>query len=485
WERQVANVETTLDEWQWVQEPTTEGYFYNAVTGEARWDEPTAFQEDSSQALVERGYMNSLAGAGVVNEAPELAGGELTLTQFYGGHSNEFTAEDGTAWKYDEALGDYVQRYIDEPMENAKGGLFRLNTVVGSPWQRVESEHGVYYYNLHTEESSWEPPPEWQDNLATDWADHSMDRQGRSVDSVADTALQQLGGSATPDAEWGGDGEISFDEPPQNSAFSSVTSGTSYDASAVGNLGVEEREKGRNNAFDGAAASEDPPPHAESNAEGDSVNRDGGGGSGSSSLDRTSADEFSQWSLEKLRESLPGKWLVSDSLMKRAVEDYDTMLAMSASEIEAIKNKGTSRVIRSLVGPEDGEDDFDEDSSLCPDSDAEAAGSDEYPNTRDTLGKPDGRAAATEEIATLQASQEIDLRLRGGGKGATETGGRPYNAVGEPAGGGSSYSKSGGLSLSRRPGQEDGDGTGRRRSLLGLEEALSVDANREGLGGWQ
>lgn len=36
---------------------------------------------------------------------------------------------------------------------------------------------------------------------------------------------------------------------------------------------------------------------------------------------------------------LPGKWPVSDFLVDRATEDYDMMLSLNASEIEAIKNK--------------------------------------------------------------------------------------------------------------------------------------------------
>lgn len=40
-------------------------------------------------------------------------------------------------------------------------------------------------------------------------------------------------------------------------------------------------------------------------------------------------------------QTLPGKWLVSDFLVDRAVADYDMMLSMSASEIEDVKNKVT------------------------------------------------------------------------------------------------------------------------------------------------
>ena len=38
-------------------------------------------------------------------------------------------------------------------------------------------------------------------------------------------------------------------------------------------------------------------------------------------------------------QTLPGKWLVSDFLVDCATADYDMMLAMSAAEIEAMKNK--------------------------------------------------------------------------------------------------------------------------------------------------
>lgn len=129
-----------------------------------------------------------------------------------------------------------------------------------------------------------------------------MDRQGRSANSVGGTPFQQPEGPALTGVEGGEEGEVNYYERPQDSAFSSVTSGARYDASAVGSLGVGEREDGRGNAFDGTAASVDSPLRTASNAEGDSVGRGGGSGSGSNSLDRTSADEVSQWSLEKLRE---------------------------------------------------------------------------------------------------------------------------------------------------------------------------------------
>ncbi len=35
--------------------------------------------------------------------------------------------------------------------EGENGELFRLNPAAGSPWQRVESESGPYYYNLFTQ----------------------------------------------------------------------------------------------------------------------------------------------------------------------------------------------------------------------------------------------------------------------------------------------------------------------------------------------
>lgn len=38
-------------------------------------------------------------------------------------------------------------------------------------------------------------------------------------------------------------------------------------------------------------------------------------------------------------QTFPGEWLVSDFLLERATEDYDRMLELDDSEIEAIKNK--------------------------------------------------------------------------------------------------------------------------------------------------
>lgn len=40
---------------------------------------------------------------------------------------------------------------VEQPADSADGELFRLNPAAGSPWQRVESENGPYYYNMLTE----------------------------------------------------------------------------------------------------------------------------------------------------------------------------------------------------------------------------------------------------------------------------------------------------------------------------------------------
>ncbi|CAM9361984.1 unnamed protein product [Scytosiphon promiscuus] len=201
-------------------------------------------------------------------------------------------------------------------------------------------------------------------------------------------------------------------------------------------------------------------------------------------------------------QTLPGKWLVSDSLVKRAVEDYDTMLAMSASDIEAMKNKGTSRLIRSLVGPEDGEDDDDEDSSLCVDSDDDTGDSEEVEDiagalTCDTVkyATTKGRNQSSGADRANMSSSKILPSLRplsftpwlcaGGGKGAKKTSTKRHETVGGRAGGNESDRRSGRSAVSGPPVEEDGNERKRRRSLLGLEEALSVDAGYEGLEGWQ
>lgn len=53
--------------------------------GEARWDNPAAFQETNSHALVERGYKDASAGGGVTNVATgATAADQATLAASYG-----------------------------------------------------------------------------------------------------------------------------------------------------------------------------------------------------------------------------------------------------------------------------------------------------------------------------------------------------------------------------------------------------------------
>lgn len=151
-----------------------------------------------------------------------------------------------------------------------------------------------------SKESSWNPPPEWQYTSDTAWGGRSMGGQGNSANSAVGTTSQQQGGSTLVGVGGDEEGEKRYEGFPQDSAFSSVTSGSRYDSSTTGPLGEGERERGRSDTYDSAVTSKESTLRAESKTAGDSTNR--AGGSGSSSLDQTSADEFSQWSLEKLRE---------------------------------------------------------------------------------------------------------------------------------------------------------------------------------------
>lgn len=49
WEQQIASADFTPEEWQWVQEPAAEGYYYNSVTVSpttpGRTEDPPAFPQ--------------------------------------------------------------------------------------------------------------------------------------------------------------------------------------------------------------------------------------------------------------------------------------------------------------------------------------------------------------------------------------------------------------------------------------------------------
>ncbi|CAM9749989.1 unnamed protein product, partial [Ectocarpus sp. 8 AP-2014] len=488
WEQQVANnVEATPDEWQWVQNSSTEGYFYNSVTGEARWDDPAAFEEANSHALVERGYNDALATEGV-------SIGE-TLTEYYGQGSYTFTAEDGTVWSYDEALGDYVQHHDDQTAGDAGGELFRLNPVAGSPWQRVESADGPYYYNLLTEESSWEPPPEWQENPVDEDYYSSTYENGVPDNDGGVEELQQPGRPAITGDESNEEGGTLHYAPPQETALEPVPTGDAGSASIAQPEG-RKRYDGNDGAASTGIRSERSSQPQENDTNGDMASAGPRSNGDSSSLDQTSADEFSQWSLEKLRgvsKVLPGKWPVSDFLVDRATEDYDMMVSLNASEIEAIKNKGTSQIIRSLVGPEDGEDDDQDELSLFSDSCETAddpyqedqlsasvtAGHVEYPTAQGSLGTSSGgiTTAGATSVTSFPGSSPGDA-----GDGVVANGGKKEAAA--SATGSESVGKNREISPTRRPVEGKGLRPERRGSLLGLDRA-KVDNEGAGLGVWK
>ncbi|CAM9842906.1 unnamed protein product [Ectocarpus sp. 6 AP-2014] len=498
WEQQVANnVEATPDEWQWVQNSSTEGYFYNSVTGEARWDDPAAFEEANSHELVERGYNDALATEGVPM-------GE-TLTEYYGQGNYTFTAEDGTVWSYDEALGDYVQHHDDQTAGDAGGELFRLNPVAGSPWQRVESADGPYYYNLLTEESSWEPPPEWQENPVAEDYYSSTYENGVPDNDGGVAEFQQPGRPAITGNESNEEGGTLHYAPPQETELEPVPTGAAGSASIAqpeGRKGYDENDAAASTGIRSERSSQPQENDTHDDMASAGPRSSGPRSSGprssgdNSSLDQTSADEFSQWSLEKLRgvsKMLPGKWPVSDFLVDRATEDYDMMLTLNASEIEAFKNKGTSQIIRSLVGPEDGEDDDQDDLSLSSDSFETAddpyqedqlsasvtVGHIEYPTAQGSLGKSSGgiATAGTTSVTSFPGSSPGDA-----GDGVVANGGKKKAAPSVT--GSESVGKNREISPTRRSVEGKGLRPGRRGSLLGLGRA-KVDNEGEELGDWK
>eukprot|EP00752_Nemacystus_decipiens_P002026 g1941.t1 len=363
WEQQIAGAEFTPEEWQWVQGSGGEGYYYNSVTGEARWDDPAAFQTANNHALVERGYEQVLEGRhGGVSSG--TGADQSVLAEYYGEDSYTFTAEDGTVWSYDEELGDYVRQLDAQPRDGVEGEVFRLDPAAGSSWQRIDSEGGLYYYNPLTQESSWDPPPEWQETPTAWGADYQPDDGAGGLAEGGPRGISSGGNGEGYGSEENDHYGENNHEPRQDGEYASSISAAnsaSYGQSGTGEpdrsgygtlMGADTASGGR--LADGMAArgpGSQPSTKIHVQDGGGAVSEGGerqsGGGSGDdssggSSLDRTSADELSLWSLEKLREvskTLPGKWFVSDFLVDRATADYDMMLSMSASEIEAFKNK--------------------------------------------------------------------------------------------------------------------------------------------------
>jgi hypothetical protein len=70
--------------------------------------------------------------------------------------------------------------------------------------------------------------------------------------------------------------------------------------------------------------------------------------------------ERTVWDLLERRTSQPGRWLASDHIVNKAVKEYDSLLTLDPIELKRQKGKGTSLLVRQLVGPEDGEDDEDD-----------------------------------------------------------------------------------------------------------------------------
>lgn len=179
------------------------------------------------------------------------------------------------------------------------------------------------------QESSWDPPPEWLESPPTWGADYCG---GNHVDET-DGGYGYIGWPATTGGDAGNDGENAYHRPaqenPSMSAASSSGISLMHSPSDIGQPGGGGGGGGGDGDGDGDGGGDDSTgiqPVDSSTLGRDSqssterqaqvARSSGGGGDGASSgsgigsgessgtsyLDRTSADEFSQWSLDKLQE---------------------------------------------------------------------------------------------------------------------------------------------------------------------------------------
>lgn len=173
------------------------------------------------------------------------------------------------------------------------------------------------------QESSWDPPPEWQGAPATWGADYQRENLGIGGFTTG-------GGDGGSGEQYDG-GEGSYDEngnyaPREGDYASSVSAANSvaYDPSGTGQTeggrygdATSTDATGRGPADETATAApgKSSQPSTKSFVQGSGSSAGSGAGgrpsggsrgdddsSGGSSLDRTSADELGRWSLEKLRE---------------------------------------------------------------------------------------------------------------------------------------------------------------------------------------
>lgn len=150
------------------------------------------------------------------------------------------------------------------------------------------------------QESSWEPPPEWSENpVAEDYYSSTYENGVPNNDGGVEE-LQQPGRSAITGDESNEEGGTLHYAPPQETALEPVPTGAAGSASIA-------RAEGRKgyDGNDGAAStgirSERSSQPQENDTHGDMASAGPRSSGDNSSLDQTSADEFSQWSLEKLR----------------------------------------------------------------------------------------------------------------------------------------------------------------------------------------
>eukprot|EP00523_Entomoneis_sp_CCMP467_P000871 CAMPEP_0168755026 /NCGR_PEP_ID=MMETSP0724-20121128/19829_1 /TAXON_ID=265536 /ORGANISM="Amphiprora sp., Strain CCMP467" /LENGTH=340 /DNA_ID=CAMNT_0008803573 /DNA_START=102 /DNA_END=1123 /DNA_ORIENTATION=- len=159
---------------KWTAEQDEEGktYYYNAETGESRWEMPDELNDESQHQSEEKDGNSSNAAnpnqngdfdapkEGTVSEAKDQRGEDKSKTP--GAKWETQQDEEGIQWeKPDEidAGDEEPQVKTEEPKVNAEERPPNVDPKQGPKWEAQTDEEGnTYYYNAATGETQWEKP---------------------------------------------------------------------------------------------------------------------------------------------------------------------------------------------------------------------------------------------------------------------------------------------------------------------------------------
>jgi len=147
WGGEGGSLPPDVEEWEVCQDPSGRTFYYNAITGTSQWEAPAAVAEAEEWAAI--------GGEGDAWEGDSNGGWEGDEGGWESGWNGDNSGWEGGNWNEGSEGGG--NEAVDD------GSVLSAPSIAlshaSSVWEECQDDGGkVYFYNVHTGESSWQDP---------------------------------------------------------------------------------------------------------------------------------------------------------------------------------------------------------------------------------------------------------------------------------------------------------------------------------------